>query len=124
MLESTERSAFSTTNNWGAAAERDSRLSQDMSDSGADGLEGFSHDELLTECRRVRAELAASREAEGKATATLQRVLEANKTLQMQLKELNGVVEAIVTAELGGVPRPKGKAPPSVFPGKAKPGKK
>ena len=135
VLESTERSAFSATNNWGGAAERDSRLSQDTGGGGVDGLESLSHDELLAECRRARAELAASREAEGKAAESLSRVMEANKTLQLQLKDLNGVVEAIVTAELGGVPRPKGKAgppsvfpgkagPPSVFPGKAKPGKK
>mmetsp|Transcript_33722 Transcript_33722/g.92436 ORF Transcript_33722/g.92436 Transcript_33722/m.92436 type:complete len:200 (-) Transcript_33722:187-786(-) len=131
VLESTERSAFSATNNWGGPDGPDGpRMSTEstggpptsVASGGVDSLETLSHDELLAECRRARAELRTSRDGEAKAKADLEKAMEANKTLQQQLKDLNAVVGAIVTAELGGVPLPKGKASP--FPGKAKPGKK
>ncbi len=166
VLETTERSAFSTVGDWAAAG--GGAGGSITSDGEADGTLGAAsgfgsvkkgffdasglaeesggggpdEDQLRVryqqavaeveatkkEVERLQSELAASRAAEQaerqRHTHNVRRMLDANEALQAQLRELNGVVERVVTKELdrqrGGPEKAGGKA--GAFPAVAKPG--
>ena len=147
VLESTERSAFSTVGNLDGEGEGTLGAVSgfgsvkkgffDASSLGDDDVEATRRE--LAKCQ---AELAASRaelaEERRKHTYNVRRMLDANEALQAQLRELNGVVQRIVMKTLnlqrtgavpssavpGGINPPKGGGSSGPFPAMAKPGAK
>ena len=149
VLESTERSAFSTVGNLEGNLDGEGTLGAvsgfgsvkkgffDASSLGDDDVEATRRE--LAKCQ---AELAISRaelaEERRKHTYNVRRMLEANEALQAQLRELNGVVQRIVMKTLnlqrsgavpsgavpGGIHPPKGGGSSGPFPAMAKPGAK
>ena len=87
------------------------------------------YQQSLAECAALKEQLAkahsqeeAQRELHRK---NVQMMMQANEQLQLQLKELNGVVERVVQTSLGQPPaRAQPKLPASAFPAQAKPGSK
>lgn len=150
VFETTERSAFSTTGEWGRSAESgamgnatlggDANMSSvkvgffdasklgDLSDDDDDDT--GSGGSLRTKYDRARAELAQLKQQQHEERAnhkeTVRKMLQANEALQMQLRDLNSLVERVVQKSLGH-PASEGstpRLPAGAFPAQAKPGSK
>jgi hypothetical protein len=149
VFETTERSAFSATGDWGKSDESggmngnrslgvDANLSSvkvgffdasklgDISDSDDDGggqTGGGSlrqkYDRVKAELRELKQQQQAEREQH---RAAVRKMLQANEVLQAQLRDLNGVVERVVQRSLGissNTTTPR--LPAGAFPAQAKP---
>ena len=89
----------------------------------------------MQECEELRARLQSAKNKEEEERElhrqNVKKMLQANEALQQQLKELNGVVDRVVTVSLGqpagsggGGPQRQQKLPSGAFPAVAKPGSK
>ena len=95
----------------------------------------------MQECEELRAKLQSAKNKEEEERElhrqNVKKMLQANEALQQQLKELNGVVDRVVTVSLGSAPTGGGgggggggkekkppKLPSGAFPAQAKPGRR